>query len=29
VYYSFEKDISQQFSWLTAVRWARIGEVIR
>ncbi|HLL82532.1 MAG TPA: signal peptidase I [Longimicrobium sp.] len=29
VYYSFEKDISQQFSWLTAVRWTRIGEVIR
>ena len=29
VYYSFEKDIAQQFSWLTSVRWARIGEVIR
>jgi signal peptidase I len=29
VYYSFEKDIAQPFSWATAVRWSRIGEMIR
>jgi signal peptidase I len=29
VYYSFEKDITSQFAWLTAVRWQRIGELIR
>ncbi|HYW09794.1 MAG TPA: signal peptidase I [Longimicrobium sp.] len=29
VYYSFEKDITRQFSWITGVRWSRIGEVIR
>lgn len=29
VYYSFQEDITQQFSWLTAVRWGRIGERIR
>lgn len=29
VYYSFERDISQPFSWVTGVRWTRIGDVIR
>lgn len=29
VYYSFEKDISNQFAWATAIRWGRIGEIIR
>lgn len=29
VYYSFQDDIAEQFDWLTGVRWARIGEVIR
>lgn len=28
VYYSFERDITQPFSWLTGVRWARIGDFI-
>jgi signal peptidase I len=29
IYYSFEHDLSQPFSWLTGVRWRRIGEVVR
>lgn len=29
VYYSFARDPLQPFSWLTDVRWARIGEWIR
>jgi signal peptidase I len=28
VYYSYEKDIAHPFSWLTGVRWGRIGELI-
>ena len=28
VYYSFESDLAEQFDWLTAVRWDRIGERI-
>jgi signal peptidase I len=28
VYYSFEKDLSKPFPWLTGVRWARIGSLI-
>jgi len=28
VYYSFERDITQPFSWLTGVRWGRIGSLI-
>ncbi|HEX8692163.1 MAG TPA: signal peptidase I [Longimicrobium sp.] len=28
VYYSFEKDISNPLSWITDVRWSRIGELI-
>ena len=28
VYYSFQKDISEPFSWLTGVRWDRIGSLI-
>jgi signal peptidase I len=28
VYYSFENDITRTFSWLTSVRWARIGEMV-
>jgi len=29
VYYSFSRDPLQPFSWLTDVRWSRIGELIR
>lgn len=29
VYYSFERDLSRPLSWITGVRWNRIGEVIR
>jgi hypothetical protein len=29
VYYSFTRDPLQPFSWLTDVRWSRIGELIR
>lgn len=29
VYYSFARDPLQPFSWLTDVRWGRIGELIR
>ncbi|HEU0054596.1 MAG TPA: signal peptidase I, partial [Longimicrobium sp.] len=29
VYYSYNRDIVESFSWLTAVRWDRIGEIIR
>lgn len=28
VYYSFEKDITRPLSWLTGVRWGRIGHAI-
>jgi signal peptidase I len=28
VYYSFEKDLSRPFSWVTGVRWTRIGSLI-
>jgi signal peptidase I len=28
VYYSFEKDFNHPLSWLTGVRWARIGSLI-
>ena len=28
VYYSFEKDITDPFSWLRGIRWGRIGETI-
>ncbi|CAN5823539.1 signal peptidase I [soil metagenome] len=29
VYYSFEHQMARPFSWLTAVRWTRIGDMIR
>jgi signal peptidase I len=29
VYYSFQDDITASFAWMRAVRWSRIGEVIR
>jgi signal peptidase I len=29
VYYSFTRDPLQPFSWITDVRWSRIGELIR
>jgi signal peptidase I len=29
VYYSFNRDIAEPFSWITAVRWGRIGDIIR
>jgi signal peptidase I len=29
VYYSFQGDLADPLPWLTGVRWARIGEVIR
>jgi signal peptidase I len=29
VYYSFQHDLTEQFDWLTRVRWGRIGDVIR
>ena len=29
VYYSFNRDLAEPFSWLTSVRWDRIGDVIR
>jgi signal peptidase I len=29
VYYSFESDITRTFTWVTGVRWGRIGEVVR
>jgi signal peptidase I len=29
VYYSFEEDLTRSFPWMTAVRWDRIGELIR
>ena len=29
VYYSFENDITRPLTWLTSVRWDRIGEIIR
>ena len=29
VYYSFQRDLTHPFSWLTGIRWARIGDVIR
>jgi signal peptidase I len=28
VYYSFETDITRNFTWLTGVRWGRIGELV-
>ncbi|HEX5715085.1 MAG TPA: signal peptidase I [Thermoanaerobaculia bacterium] len=28
VYYSFKRDIAEPFSWITGVRWSRIGELI-
>lgn len=28
VYYSFERDLTQPFPWITGVRWARIGSMI-
>ena len=29
VYYSFQRDLTRSFPWITGVRWDRIGEVIR
>jgi len=29
VYYSFERSLQNPFSWLTSVRWSRIGDAIR
>jgi signal peptidase I len=29
VYYSYAPDTSRAFDWLTGVRWARLGDVIR
>lgn len=29
VYYSFERNLHNPFSWLTSVRWSRIGDAIR
>lgn len=29
VYYSFEHQIAEPFSWVTGVRWQRIGDLIR
>jgi signal peptidase I len=29
VYYSYAPDTSRTFDWLTGVRWARLGDVIR
>jgi signal peptidase I len=29
VYYSFDRDPLAPFSWLTGVRWSRIGDIIR
>jgi len=29
VYYSFEPDVAQPFAWLTGIRWARLGDLIR
>ena len=29
VYYSFNRDIAEPFSWITSVRWDRIGDIIR
>ncbi|HET6765318.1 MAG TPA: signal peptidase I [Longimicrobiaceae bacterium] len=28
IYYSFQRDLSDPFSWFTRVRWNRIGEVV-
>jgi signal peptidase I len=28
VYYSYEKDLSRPFPWLSRVRWGRIGELV-
>ncbi|MBV9773266.1 MAG: signal peptidase I [Gemmatimonadetes bacterium] len=28
VYYSFERDVAHPFSWVTGVRWTRIGSMI-
>jgi signal peptidase I len=28
VYYSFERDVTRPFAWLTSVRWTRIGDLI-
>jgi signal peptidase I len=29
VYYSFERDVTRPFAWLTGIRWTRIGDLIQ
>ena len=29
VYYSYERDATHMFSWLTDIRWSRLGTQVR